>query len=65
MFTQFNERDLHPEFIQEEVTADNLIKVYEEYNRNQFLEDSKLLRGYLKHGSSKTVASIIEDKHED
>jgi len=30
-----------------------------------FLEDSKYLRVYLKHGSLKIVASIIEDKHED
>ena len=65
LFTQFNARDLHPELIQEEVTATNLLKVYEAYNRDNFLEDSKLLRDYLKHGSSKTVASIIEDRDED
>lgn len=65
MFTQFNERTLHPEFIQEEVTADNLIKAYETYDRDRFLEDSKSLRGYLKHGSSKRVATLIEDKHEN
>ena len=65
MFTQFNEKDLHPELIQEEVTADNLIKAYEDYDRSKFLDDSKHLRSYLKHGSSKTVASIIKDKYED
>ncbi len=65
MFTQFNKRDLHPEFIQKEVTADNLIKAYENYDRGRFLDDSKHLRAYLQHGSSKTVAAIIEDKHED
>jgi len=63
MFTQFNDRDLHPEFIQEEVTADNLLKAYEAFDRENFLEDSKHLRVYLKHGSSKTVAAIIEDKY--
>ena len=62
MFTQFNKRDLHPEFIQEEVTVDNLIKAYENYDRSTFLSDSKSLRAYLKHGSSKTVAKIIENK---
>ena len=65
MFSQFNGRGLHSELIQEEVTADNLIKVYEDYDRSKFLDDSKHLRAYLKHGSSETVASIIEDKHED
>jgi len=62
MFTQFNESHLHPEFIQEEVTADNLMKAYKDYDRDKFLDNSKHLREYLKHGSSKTVASIIEDK---
>ncbi len=60
MFTKFNDRDLHPEFIQDEVTADNLIKAYKEYDRTTFLDDSKALRAYLKHGSSKNVASIIQ-----
>ena len=65
MFTQFNNRGLHPELIQKEVTADNLLNAYESFDRDTFLEDSKHLRTYLKHGSSKTVAAIIEDKHED
>ena len=65
MFTKFNDRELHPEFIQEDVTADNLIKAYEEYDRDRFLSDSKALRAYLKHGSSKTVAKIIEDINEN
>lgn len=65
MFTQFNDRDLHPEFIQEDVTADNLIKAFNEYDRSTFLDDSKSLRAYLKHGSSKNIAAIIEDKNEN
>ena len=65
MFTQFNDRDLHPEFIQEEVTADNLIKAFNEYDRSTFLDDSKHLRSYLKHGSSKNIAAIIEDTYEN
>jgi len=65
MFTQFNDRDLHPELIQEEVTADNLIKAFNEYDRDKFLDDSKHLRAYLKHGSSKNIAAIIEDKNEN
>ncbi|NOR58338.1 MAG: lipid-A-disaccharide synthase [Sulfurimonas sp.] len=65
MFTQFNDRDLHPELIQEDVTADNLIKAFNEFDRTAFLDDSKNLRAYLKHGSSKTVAKILEDKNEN
>ncbi len=60
MFTKFNDRDLHPEFIQQDVTADNLIKAYRELDRSTFLDDSKALRAYLKHGSSKNVAALIE-----
>jgi lipid-A-disaccharide synthase len=60
MFTKFNNRDLHPEFIQNEVTAENLVKAYKEYDRSTFLNDSKSLRAYLQHGSSKTVASILQ-----
>lgn len=65
MFTRFNDRELHPEFIQQDVTAQNLIRAYEEFDRSTFLDDSKALRAYLKHGSSKKVASIIEDRNEN
>ncbi|MBU1658766.1 lipid-A-disaccharide synthase [bacterium] len=60
MFTQFNKRDLHPEFIQQDVTAENLIQAYKELDRSTFLDDSKSLRAYLKHGSSKNVAKILQ-----
>jgi len=62
MFAKFKGRDLHPELIQKDVTAENLIKIYKEYDRDKFLNDSKALRNYLQHGSSKTVAKILEDK---
>jgi len=65
MFTQFNNRDLHPELIQEDVTVENLIKTYKNYDRSRFLDDSKALRNYLQHGSSKTVAKILEGKNEN
>ena len=60
MFTKFNKRKIHPEFIQENVTKENLLKAYNEYNRDNFLDDSKALRAYLENGSSKNVAKIIE-----
>jgi lipid-A-disaccharide synthase len=62
MFDRFQKRALHPEFIQDEVTLENLLKAYKEYDRSRFLEDSKALREYLQHGSSKRVASIIEGR---
>ena len=65
MFSKLNQREMHPEFIQEHVTADNLIKMYNNYDRSRFLDDSKELRAYLKHGSSKTVANIIEGRDEN
>ena len=65
MFSQFQGRPLHPELIQEDVTADNLIEAYKNFEREQFLQDSKALRAYLQHGSSARVAQIIEDRDED
>lgn len=65
MFDKFQNRALHPEFIQESVSVPNLMKAYKEYEREKFLENSKALRAYLQHGSSKRVASIIEDRDED
>ncbi|MEK6660000.1 MAG: lipid-A-disaccharide synthase [Campylobacterota bacterium] len=65
MFDKFKNKALHPEFIQEAVTVKNLVNAYKEYDRDKFLTDSKELRAYLKHGSSKRVAKIIEGKDED
>ena len=65
MFSKFKNRALHPEFIQKDVTAQNLLKAYREYDRSRFLSDSKALREYLVQGSSKRVAEIIEDRDED
>jgi lipid-A-disaccharide synthase len=65
MSYKFQNRAMHPEFIQEAVTAKNLLRAYGEYDRSRFLSDSKALREYLEHGSSKTVAKIIEGRDED
>ena len=59
MFSQYKNEALHPEFIQKDVTVENLLKAYKEYDREKFLENSQSLRDYLKHGSSKRVAEII------
>ena len=60
MFNKFKNRDIHPEFIQDEVNVENLEKAFYEFDRSKFLQDSKELRAYLQHGSSKTVAKMIE-----
>jgi len=60
MFSKFQGREIHPEFLQDAVTVENLFNAYQNYNKSHFLEDSKLLRMYLGHGSAKRVAEIIE-----
>ena len=60
MFSKFQQREIHPEFIQEDVTTKNLLQAYSDYNKENFLDDSKILREYLRSGSSKNVAKIIE-----
>ncbi|WP_373072571.1 lipid-A-disaccharide synthase [Sulfurimonas sp.] len=60
MFKKHKNKIMHPEFLQEDVSVDNLINAYYNYNRESFLEDSKELRSYLKNGSSKNVAGLIK-----
>lgn len=59
MFRKFDNRAMHPEFLQEDVTVSHLYESFIHYNRENFLEDSKSLRKYLQFGSSKNVAKII------
>ncbi len=54
-----NATALHPEFIQDAVTPQNLIDAYESLDKEAFLEKSKELRAYLQHGSAKNVAKMI------
>lgn len=60
MFMRSNKREIHPEFLQDDVTTQNLLKAYNRYDRRDFLEDSKELREYLVSGSSKNVARIVQ-----
>ena len=60
MFMKHKHKEIHPEFLQEQVTVENLLQSYNNYNTQHFLEDAKELRTYLKHGSSKNVAKLIE-----
>lgn len=55
---------LHPEFIQHEVTAENLYNCYTQMDREQFFRDAVKLRSLLGHGSAKRVSEILkETKH--
>jgi lipid-A-disaccharide synthase len=60
MFEKFANRALHPEYIQDDVSVEALLNAYKNYDREKFFQDSQALNGYLKHGSSKRVAQIIE-----
>jgi lipid-A-disaccharide synthase len=65
MFDQFEHRPMHPELWQNEVTVKNLLRAYHDMDQEKFFEDALHLRNYLKHGSSKRVAQIIEGRDED
>ena len=51
---------LHEELLQEELYADNLMRVYEQTDKNAFLEHAKKLRGLLAHGSQEAMISIMK-----
>jgi lipid-A-disaccharide synthase len=61
MFEKFKGVEIHPEFLQDSVTVENLLESYKSYDTSHFLENSKALREYLKHGSSKRVAEILQE----
>jgi len=61
-FDQMGQSPIHQEFIQEHVTVENLMKEYKDLNTSHFLKNSKILRKYLQHGSSKTVATLFNQK---
>lgn len=58
-FDKMEKSELHKELIQDQVTVENLLNEYNTTDANRFFEHAKILREYLNHGSSKTVAKII------
>ena len=60
-FEKMGKSALHSEFLQENVTVDNLLNDYNNLDKKSFFNNSKLLREYLKHGSSENVARIIKN----
>jgi lipid-A-disaccharide synthase len=55
----FQQRPMHPELIQEELNASNLLTAYAELDRSRFARESRELRSYLGAGSAARVASIL------
>ncbi|NKQ41923.1 MAG: lipid-A-disaccharide synthase [Sulfurovum sp.] len=58
----YQNRVLHPELIQHEVIAQNLIGTMQAVDRRAFYHDSLNLIEYLQHGSAKNIAKIITKK---
>ena len=50
---------IHKELVQDDVTVENLLNEYKNINKELFLKNSKILRKYLDHGSSKIVSGIL------
>lgn len=59
-FEKMGKNPIHKEFIQDEVEVLTLYNEYQKLNTDKFLENSRILREYLKNGSSKNMALIIE-----
>ncbi|MBP1681833.1 MAG: lipid-A-disaccharide synthase [Proteobacteria bacterium] len=51
---------LHQEFLQEEVTVDNLLQAYETMDKEAFFNHAKKLRSLLGHGSQEAMISIMK-----
>ena len=60
-FDKMGKEPIHKEYIQDDVTVQNLLDGYKNIDKEQFLKNSITLREYLKNGSSKTVAKIIQN----
>ncbi len=58
-FEKMGKDFIHKELIQENVTVKNLLDEYKSIDKNKFLSNSKILRVYLRNGSSKNVAKTI------
>ena len=58
-FEKMNKDAIHKEYVQGDVTVENLIGEYNTIDKKLFLSNSIQLREYLQHGSSINVASQI------
>ncbi|WP_172201727.1 lipid-A-disaccharide synthase [Campylobacter sp. RM16188] len=62
IFDFLGKEPLHTELLQDEVTAQNLLKAYQECDRQKFINGCAQLREYLEHGSANAVANMIQNK---
>ena len=60
-FEKMGKAQLHSEFLQNEVSVENLFNDYKNMNKELFFKNSQILRNYLKSGSSQNVAKIIQN----
>jgi len=58
----YKNRVLHPELLQDAVTAENMIATMKAMDREEFYQDSLLLMEYLQHGSAAHTAKLIQKK---
>ncbi len=59
MLSHYNNTILHKELIQKDVTVENLLKEYQEFNNKLFLQKSNELRTYLAYGSALNVVNYL------
>lgn len=58
----FNNKDqIHQELLQDEVNTSNLLKIYENFNKEKFQQQAKWIKDYLKFGSARNLVSLIKD----
>ncbi|QKF68465.1 lipid A disaccharide synthase [Arcobacter venerupis] len=60
-FEKMGKNPLHSEFLQKDVTLENLLNDYQNMDKKLFFDNSKMLREYLGNGSSQNVAEIIQN----
>jgi len=58
-FEKMGKEAMHKEFLQDEVTPQNLIDAFKNFNFQNFIDNSQILRDYLGYGSSQNVAKIL------
>ncbi len=54
-----HEEPMHDEYIQDELTLQNLLNAYKNLDREQFIKKAKRLRTILEHGSAKEVSNML------
>ena len=52
---------IHPEFLQDQVKVEALLKVFYEFDNEKFFAQKKKLMEYLKNGSAENCARKIEN----